>query len=355
MEAKMSKKIGDYPIDKDFEKWAKFQPPLNKVSVFLSQKVMNLLYFNEKSDENVEVKRFKIPYGVDKKQNAIIYMPKNIDSKNVPCLVYFHGGGFVMPAAPHHYHNARKYAKEVGCIVIFVNYPLAPKNKYPIPAEACFDAYKWVLDNACKFNIDTQKIAIGGDSAGGTLASVAILKAFDNKLPLPCAQMLIYPAPGSATETESMKTFVDTPLCNSVDYKKYCKYYFNSEQDMKERYVSPLKAEDLSIFPPTYIETAEFDCLRDEALEFGELLNKAGVKTTINKTERTMHGYDMVEDSKITLASMAKRIEFLKENLIKKEGKVVSKSSKSTKTKITKSKEESKKKSKPSPKSKIEK
>lgn len=300
-----------YNINPDFEKWLDFNPPLNIFAVKLTQRAMGLMYFKEKSDDNVVVERLNIPYGVGKTMKALLYSPKGIE-KNCPCLLYLHGGGFVLPAAPHHYNNCRKYAVGARCKVIFIDYPLAPQYKYPVPIEACYDAYVWVLNNAEKLSINKTKIAVGGDSAGGNLASVITMKAHDNDYILPCGQMLIYPATGSEEETESMKEFTDTPMCNSKDYKAYTKFYFNSEADLKDRYVSPMKARDFTIFPDTYIETAEFDCLRDEAIIFGDILKKAKVKTTMNNTKETMHGYDVVEDSKITINSINKRIKFLK-------------------------------------------
>jgi len=300
-----------YNINSDFDMWKDFNPPLNIFALKIMQRAMSLMYLKEKSDKNINVERMSIPYGLGKSMRSLLYSPKDIE-KNCPCLIYLHGGGFVLPAGPHHYNNCRKYALGAGCKVLFVDYPLAPQNKYPVPLEACFDAYKWVIDNAEKLSVNKTKIAIGGDSAGGNLASVVSVRAYDNNLLLPCGQMLIYPATGSETETPSMKEFTDTPMCNSKDYKAYSKYYFNSKDDLKDRYVSPMKARDFAIFPDTYIETAEFDCLRDEAIMFAECLKKAKVKTTLNNTKETIHGYDIVEDSEITKQSINKRIKFLK-------------------------------------------
>ena len=299
-----------YNIHPDFAQWANFHPPLNKPTLFFMQNLMGLTYLGEKSDENIIVEKINIPIE-SKNIRAIIYTPKNAKSPS-PALMYFHGGGFVLPAAPYHYAYARQYAKEIGCKVVFVDYPLAPKNKYPIPLNACFDCYKWLLEHAEALGVNSKKIMLGGDSAGGCLASTLCMKIYDEKLTMPCAQMLIYPAIPSKEETDSMKKFTDTPMCNSKDYKKYEKYYFANEEIKQDKYVSAVNQKKLTIFPPTYIEVAEFDCLRDGGLNFAKNLKEANVNVVVHKPKQTIHGYDMVIDSEISKNSMKKRINFLK-------------------------------------------
>ena len=311
------KKRTEYPIHSDFEKWKNFNPPLeNKFVLWLMQKLMGTLFNKQKSDETCDVVKFKIPYGNNKWMRAIMYSPKVIGD-NAPCLVYYHGGGFVLPAAPHHYNNCRKYALGASCKVIFVDYPLAPKHKLPEPGNACFAAYKWVLGNAKELSIDKDKIAVGGDSAGGNLSTIVCMMAKDNKVKMPVAEMLIYPSINSGLETTSMKTFNDTPLCNSEDCQKYLKYYVEKDEDKYHKYMCPFNSKSLDYFPSTYVETAEFDCLRDEARIFARRIKQAGVDLDLNNTKQTMHGYDMVEDSSITLESMRRRIEFLKKHFEK--------------------------------------
>ena len=305
----MNKK-NKYPIHEDFKNWSKFNPPLNKFILFFEQKLLNLFYYSQKSDKTCNVDRLKISYN-NEEMRALVYYPKNLE-ENAPCLIYYHGGGFVLPAYNSHYNHMRKYAVRAKCKVIFVDYPLAPKHKYPTAINACFDAYKWVLDNSEELKIDKNHIAVGGDSAGGNIASVVCMLAHDKKVPMPCGQMLIYPAIGSEIITKSMEEFTDTPMCNSKDYEKYLQYYFASEQDKLDKYVSPIRAKSFDIYPSTYIETAEFDCLRDEGVMFADNLKNAGVETTLNNTKGTMHGYDIVIDSKITVNNVNKRIKFLK-------------------------------------------
>lgn len=299
-----------YDISPDFKMWANFHPPLNKPTINFMQNLMGLSYLKEKSDANVIVEKLKIPFQ-GKDLRAIFYTPKTLQTP-APCLVYFHGGGFVLPAAPYHYNNCRKYATFANCKVLFVDYPLAPKNKHPVPMNACFESYKWVIENADAIGVDRSKIAVGGDSAGGAFSSVITLLAVDQNIQKPCGQMLIYPAVMMDKKTESMEKFTDTPLCNSKDCKKYEKLYFARPEDKNDKFVANMNDRDFAVFPPSYVETAEFDCLRDNGILYAEKLKHANVDTEINFTIGTIHGYDMVENSPITQKSLEKRILFLK-------------------------------------------
>ena len=124
--------------------------------------------------------------------------------------------------------------------------------------------------------------------------------------------MLIYPVIGTTQPTQSMLEFDDTGMCNNKDFEKYCKLYFKNDADKSHKYASPLSQKNLSIYPPTFIETAEFDCLRDGGILFAENLKKHGVDVSTNFTTRTIHGYDIVKNNPIVEDSLKKRIDFLK-------------------------------------------
>jgi len=304
-----------YPIHDDFKKLKNLNPPLNPFLLPVIQKTVSLLWHFQKSTKTCEVKNIKIPF--DKKTiKALLYSPKNIE-ENCPCLIYFHGGGFVFPPAPYHYSFARFYAENAKCKVIFVDYPLSPKKRFPFAVNACYTCFEWTLKNAESLSINKNKIAVGGDSAGGNLASVVSMIAGENNNIKPCCQMLIYPAVGSGNQTKSMLKYTDTPMCNSKDYEKYCDFYFDlktngEEKILKEKLISPTKASSFDIFPPTYIETAEFDCLKDEAVDFAKQLKQSNIPVVLNNTKQTIHAYDIVKKSPITQNRLNKRVNFLK-------------------------------------------
>lgn len=302
-----------YPIHPDFKKYEKFNPPLNPIILPIMQKFMSVLIDQEKSDHEVDVIKLRIPVD-DGEIKALLYSPIGI-AENSSCLIYYHGGGFVLPAAPSHFHWAREYAKQVGCKVLFVDYRLAPKYPFPIPSEDSFKAYTWILDHAHEYSIDINRIAVGGDSAGGELATVVCLMAMDHAIKIPCSQMLIYPVTAHKLETQSVKDFVDTPLCNSRDLEKYQNYYAKDEKAGKWEYLSPLDSGKLDQMPPTYLETAEFDCLRDCGILYANKLSTLGVVTLLNQTKGTIHGYDINLESDIVKGSINHRVKFLQSYL----------------------------------------
>lgn len=138
-------------------------PPLNRAVVPVIQRLMRPLYFIEKSTADLTVERKIIPVAGGDTIRALWYSPKDI-GKNAPCLVYYHGGGFVFPASPHHYSLAKEYAQRAHCKVLFADYRLAPKYPFPIAPEDCYAAYSWVLSNAGELAVDPARVAVSGDS-----------------------------------------------------------------------------------------------------------------------------------------------------------------------------------------------
>ena len=300
-----------YPIHSDFKKWANMNPPINKAMLPAMQKIIGLLFAREKSTADITVERKVIPVGNGDTIRALWYCPKDVGS-NAPCLVYYHGGGFVFPASPHHYSLAREYAQRAHCKVLFVDYRLAPKYPFPIAPEDCYAAYCWVIENTGQLSVDTSRIAVAGDSAGGQLATVVCLMAKERGQIMPRGQMMIYPVAGDV-ETESAKKYTDTPMCNSQDMEKYSALYRPDSSAGKNVYASPIEADSLAGLPSAYIETAEFDCLRDGGILYAERLQEFGVPTQLHNTEGTMHGFDIVLDSPIVRDCVNLRTAFLEQ------------------------------------------
>lgn len=147
-------------------------------------------FFRPRNDIKKEKKKFVSYDG--KKITATIYEPKNI-TQNAPCLIYYHGGGFFLHETNAHHRNACYYARNANCKIIFVHYRTAPEYPFPMPAEDAYSALLWFYEYADELGINTDKIAVGGDSAGGALAAAVTLMARDRKGPAICFQMLIYP------------------------------------------------------------------------------------------------------------------------------------------------------------------
>lgn len=305
-----------YPIHPDFNRYRNINPPLNKAVLPFIQKMLGHLFYMEKSTAQVDVKRLLIPIENDQVIETLLYTPVGI-SDHAPCLIYYHGGGFVLPAAPHHYLLAKEYAVRANCKVLFVNYRLAPKYPFPAAPEDCYTAYTWLRANAKDLAIDSTRILVAGDSAGGQLATVVCLMARDRGQSMPCGQLLIYPVTGRKMETESMRNFTDTPLCNSKDIKKYHAFYIKEPLHENHEYASPIHADMLEKLPVAYIETAEFDCLRDEGILYAERLIASGVPVELNKTLGTIHGFDIALESKIVRDCVNQRVDFINRTLMK--------------------------------------
>lgn len=271
------------------------------------------------TDEEVKVTKLKFKSFDEKEIELQIIEPHEIE-KESPCLIYYHGGAFVVPALEFHKRLVREYAIGAKCKVVYVDYRLAFENPFPVGLEDSYSALEWIIANAESLGIDTKRIAVAGDSSGGTLATAVAQMARDRMGIKLCFQMLCYPATDYTQNTASMKEFVDTPVWNTPMNNYMWKVYLReglrdlrNGRDNMLPYASPMATTDFTNLPPAYIELTEFDPVRDEGRAYGELLREHGVPVTIYQTKGTIHGYDGVKNSKITKENVQKRIEALKE------------------------------------------
>ena len=256
-----------YIYHQDLQKYKGYYIPIYKPLMPIIHSFLGMLYKFEKTDDDFIVEKKKIKSFDNKDVNFIIYTPKNI-ILNDKCLYFIHGGGFVFNAAPHHYKLAKELGKRLKCKVVFVDYRLGPKHKFPYAPNDCFSVYKWIISNADNLEIDVNKIIIAGDSAGGNLSAVTTLMAYDEKIVVPYKQMLLYPVLNEGILTESMLKYTDTPMCNSKDGAKYNKMYYTHNGDEIRKYMAPYEGEIFANYPKSYIEVAEYDCLHDDGVMF---------------------------------------------------------------------------------------
>ena len=301
-----------YNLDKQFRLISHLHLPLQRWMAAPSQILLRA--WPCRSDAQTEVQRMTV-VGPDGNRIPVrIIRPRGV-SGVLPCLYDIHGGGFVFAAAPYHYTLAKEYAARVGCAVIFPDYRLAPKYPYPAAAEDCFAVWRWLLHNARVLQIDPERIAIGGDSAGGDLTAAVTLMARDRGEKLPCFQMLIYPVTDRRMQTESTRRFPDTPVWGARDSVKMWEYYLPALPAEHVEYASPLEAPSVAGLPPAYLEVAEFDSLRDEGLAYGRRLEEAGIAVEYHETRGTPHGFEFVTNAPITRAAVAHRAEVLRKAL----------------------------------------
>lgn len=208
-----------------------------------------------------------------------------------PVLVYFHGGGWVIGDLETHDRTCRALANGAGCMVISVDYRLAPENKFPAAAEDCYAATLWVARNAESLGVDAGRIAVGGDSAGGNLTAVVALMARDRKEPQLCFQLLIYPVTDGACDTPSYNENADGYLLTRDAMLWFWNHYVRDARDRENPYASPLRVESTRGTPPALVQTAEFDPLRDEGERYAALLRDDGVDVTLTRYDGMIHGF----------------------------------------------------------------
>ncbi|NHM31468.1 alpha/beta hydrolase [Neobacillus terrae] len=218
-----------------------------------------------------------------------IYTPKG--EGPFPALVYYHGGGWVIGNLETVDVPCRLLANRANCVVVSVDYRLAPEHKFPAAADDSYAAAKWVVDNAASIQVDAERVAIGGDSAGGNLAAVVALMARDKGEISLAYQMLVYPVTNHSYATESYTENADGYLLTKDSMVWFWNHYLQSEEDGKNPYASPLLAEDLSGLPPALVLTGEFDPLRDEGEAYAERLREAGVQVEAKRYDGMIHGY----------------------------------------------------------------
>ena len=300
-----------YPINKEFFPYSLVAPPIQnaKMAGWLGSmmKPPRRIWH----DKDVSVKKEVIKSYDGAEIQILIFEPYKSEG-TLPCLVYYHGGGFFFEAAWSHYDLVKQCSLEVPCKVVFVQYRLAPKNPHPTPSEDCYAALKWTFENSDRLSIDNSKIAVGGDSAGGALAAAVCQMARDRGTDVPCFQLLIYPVTDRRMQTESCKKYTDTPMWNSKLSTKMWQGYVQDVNAPNIAYASPMEAESFEGLPTAYVETAEFDCLRDEGLAYAKALRAAGVEVKLNETQGTMHGFDIVEKAPTSKEAVKQRIKYMK-------------------------------------------
>ena len=228
-----------------------------------------------------------------------------------PCLLYIHGCGFCFEDAPYIHRIVMRYAKEASCTVVFVHYRTSDRHPYPIPFQDCCTSLDYVWTHHAQLNIDPHRIAVGGDSAGGCLAALCAQWARDHAhIPI-CFQLLIYPVTDLRMSSPSMHAFKDSPFWNAKLNERMWKIYLRDCPDGSPPYAAPMQANDLSALPDAYIETEEFDCLRDEGVMYAERLRQAGADVQLEQVRGTFHGFDFFDHAKIADKMIRTRIQAL--------------------------------------------
>ncbi len=221
-----------------------------------------------------------------------VYRPAGVAATApLPGLVYFHGGGWVIGDLETHDVLCRQITAEAGISVVSVDYRLAPEHKFPAAVDDAWDATRWVSASADSLGIDARRVAVGGDSAGGSLAAVVALMARDAGAPAVAFQALLYPVTDVGAEAASYRDFADGYMLTRDSMRWFIAQYLDSKDQAADWRASPLRAATLAGLPPALIVTAGNDPLRDEGHAYAQRLRDADVRVDDVCYGGMLHGF----------------------------------------------------------------
>jgi len=262
-------------------------PPLHELPLEQARAVPGLMVnFGNPEEPVARIENRTLP-GPAQSIPVRVYRPTLADT--LPVVMFFHGGGFVLCGLDSHDRECRSLANQSGCVVIAVDYRLAPEHRYPAAAEDAYAATRYVAEHASEFGIDAGRIAVCGDSAGGNLAAVVSLMARDRGGPSLRYQLLVYPLTDFTDESASIREFNGVFL--SVEMMDWFADSYVPQADRRQPYASPLLASDLRGLPPTYVITAECDMVRDQGEAYARKLQAAGVAVESKRYDGMIHPF----------------------------------------------------------------
>lgn len=221
---------------------------------------------------------------------ARVYVPF-AKARALPALVYFHGGGWVLGNIDTHDRLCRVIADDAECVVVSIDYRLAPENKFPAAVNDARAAFTWVVEQSASLGVDEKRIAIGGDSAGGNLAAVTTIAGVQNQCPVPAYQLLIYPVTDLACDAKSYEKFADGYFLTRNLMFWFRSHYLPEESVLADPQASPMRAELRRPLPPALVITAGFDPLLDEGYEYARKMRAVGTEVTYRCHESLIHGF----------------------------------------------------------------
>lgn len=216
--------------------------------------------------------------------------------ETLPAFMFFHGGGWVLGDFATHRRFIRDLVVHSGAVAIHVEYSRSPEAKYPLAVLECYAATQWVAENGASIKVDGNRLAVAGNSAGGCLAAAVALMANEKGSPALAYQLLFWPVTDANFETGSYNQFAEDRFLTKNMMKWFWDHYTSKKEDRTERYAAPLQASlaQLKGLPPTLVQTAENDVLRDEGEAYARKLNEAGVSVTLVRYQGMIHDYGLL-------------------------------------------------------------
>jgi acetyl esterase len=220
-----------------------------------------------------------------------VYSPVAAGSESLPAMIFFHGGGFTIGDLDTHDGSCRLFTRESGCRVIAVDYRLGPEHKFPAAVDDAFAAVRWVEENASGLGIDANRIAVGGDSAGGNLSAVVCQLAKSDGGPKIAYQLLMFPMTQFGAAFASLRRFGAGFLLERQSLDWFTQNYLPDDVDINDPRISPLQSPDMSGLPPAYVMLAGCDPLHDEGLAYAEKLSATGVSVSVADYPGMVHSF----------------------------------------------------------------
>jgi acetyl esterase/lipase len=264
-------------------------PPLESLPVPQAREFLRTLFAPQGAREPVKKVEDRVIDAGGVKLPVRIFTPEGTGP--LPILVFFHGGGWVLGDCESYDTPCRALANGAGCIVLSVEYRLAPEYKFPTAPEDCYAATVWTVQNAAPLGGDPARVAIAGDSAGGNLTAVVAQMARDRGAPPLVLQVLIYPVTNHALDTASYRANAEGYLLTKAGMEWFWNHYLANPSDGAKPYASPLRATNFANLPPALLITAEYDPLHDEGAAYGAKLRDAGVKVVYSDYPGMIHGF----------------------------------------------------------------
>ena len=247
--------------------------------------------------EDIRVENIFIPaQGRQNKLRLRIYKPKSVDAPT-PALLWFHGGGYVLGKPEQDDDYCAHYVRELGITVVSVDYRLAPKHPFPAPLDDCYSALEWIASHSQELHIDNNRIALGGNSAGGGLAAALAQLAHDRQEIKPVFQLLIYPMLDDRTvlraDIDDSDNVTWTQTSNRFGWESYLGKACGAEA--VPAYAVPARRADLSGLPPAWIGVGSLDIFHDEDLAYAQKLKECGVACELTVIPGAFHGFDVFD------------------------------------------------------------
>ncbi|GAA3394829.1 alpha/beta hydrolase [Cryptosporangium minutisporangium] len=273
-------------------------------------------------ETDVDVRDVRVP-GPEGAPDVLlrIFSPKGHrpgESAPLPAIYDIHGGGFVLGSIDIDDQRNKELSAGIGAVVVSVEYRLAPEYPFPAPLEDCYAGLVWLADHADELGVDASRIALFGISAGGGLAAGLAQLARDRGGPALAFQYLGVPEVDDRLETQSMRTFVDTPLWSRPRAIFSWDAYLGAGRrgtDEVSPYAAPARATDLTGLPPAYVSAMEFDPLRDESIAYALALLAAGISVELHLFPGTFHGSGLVATAEVSKREAAEGLAVLRKAL----------------------------------------